>query len=50
MEQLEGKTQTLEVKSLSELLLYIRLSILRWIAQSKSTSTYEGGKGFVCDS
>lgn len=50
MEQLEGKSQTLEVKRLSELPLYIRLSILRWIVQSKSTSTYKGGKEFVADS
>lgn len=50
MEPLEGKSQTLEVKRLSELPLYIRLSILRWIVQSKSTSTYKGGKEFVTDS
>ena len=49
MEQLEGKNQSLEVKRLSELPLYKRLSILRWIAHSKSIGIYEGGKGFVCD-
>ena len=44
-----GKNQSLEVKRLRELPLCKRLSILRWIAHSKSISIYEGGKGFVCD-